>query len=114
MLQPRFGWSKNSKSEYEHRAPQRVVDALLKAVLSAGNAGKVFTVEDILPLPDPTDSTAIPGYQIYLALAWFRTEGLLQQHGREGYSLFTTIIDLEKTVKERWLALPDRKITTEK
>lgn len=104
----KIGWSKNTKSEYEHRAPRRVVDALLKGVLTAGGAGKVFTVENLLPLPDPTDATAIPGYQVYLVLAWFRTEGLLQQHGREGYSLFTTI-DLEKTIEERWLALPNRK-----
>lgn len=104
----KIGWSKNSRTEYEHRAPRRVVDSFLKAVLGITEPGKVFTVESLLPLPDPTDATAIPGYQVYLVLAWFRTEGFLQQHGRDGYSLFPTI-NLEKTIDERWAALPFRK-----
>lgn len=104
----KVGWSKTSRTEYEHRAPRRIVDALLKAILVRGENGAVFTVENILPVPDPIDGTGIPGYQVYLALAWLRTEGLLQQHGREGYSLFLTS-NLERTVGERWEALFDRR-----
>ena len=108
----KIGWSKNEKSEYQHRAPKRVVDALLKSVLNAGASEKVFSVDDLLPIADPEDGTAIPGYQVYIALAWFRTEGLLQQHGREGYSLFASI-DMNETVEKRWLALPSGEINKE-
>jgi hypothetical protein len=108
----KIGWSKTSRIEYEHRAPRRIVDALLKAIQTAGNGGAVFTVESILPLRDPTDETEVSGYQVYLALAWFRIEGLLQQHGREGYSLLLTS-NLEQTVEERWKALFDRRSNKE-
>ena len=108
----KIGWSKNLKSEYQHRAPKRVIDALLKSVLASGANEKVFSVDDLLPIADPEDGTAIPGYQVYIALAWFRTEGLLQQHGREGYSLFAPI-DMNETVEKRWLALPSGEINKE-
>ncbi|MBU4199865.1 MAG: hypothetical protein KKG09_07960 [Verrucomicrobia bacterium] len=108
----KIGWSKTSKTEYEHRAPKRIVEALLKAVVTAGQKGPMFTVEALLPLADASDGTEIPAYQVYLALAWLRTEGLVHQHGREGYSLLVTS-NLEKTVEDRWNALPDKPATTE-
>lgn len=108
----KIGWSKTSKAEYEHRAPKCVVNALLKAVLKAGQKSPIFTVEALLPLVDTGNGTEIPAYQVYLALAWLRTEGLVHQHGREGYSLLVTS-NLEKTVEERWNALPDKPADTE-
>lgn len=108
----KIGWSKTSKTEYEHRAPMQVVSVLLKAVVVAGQKGPMFTVENLLPLADSGDGMEIPAYQVYLALAWLRTEGLVHQHGREGYSLLVTS-NLEKTVEERWNALPDKPTDTE-
>ena len=106
----KIGWSKKSRTEYEHRAQKRVVDAVIKAVDSVGQKNKVFTVESLLPIKDAADGTEIPAYQVYLALAWFRTEGLVNQQGREGYSLLVTA-NIEKTVEDRWTALPDDKTT---
>jgi hypothetical protein len=106
----KIGWSKTSRTEYEHRAQKRVVDAVLKAVVSAGQKSQVFTVESLLPITDTADGTEIPAYQVYLALAWLRTEGFVNQHGREGYSLLVTA-NIEKTVEDRWTALPDKKTT---
>lgn len=103
----KIGWSKTARTEYEHRAPRRAVDAMLHAIVGAGAPGVVFTVERLLPVLDPYDRSEIPGYQVYLALAWFRTEGIVEQHGREGYSLSLTS-NIEQTVDERWSALLDR------
>ncbi len=102
------GWSKSSKAEYEHRAPKAVAGILLKAIAAIEGKMPVFTVDALLPLADPSDNTEIPGYQAYLALAWLRKEGIVRQHGREGYSLLVKS-ELDKSLEDRWSALPDGK-----
>jgi hypothetical protein len=99
------GWSKMAKKEYEHRAPRTAVEAVMKSVSGAGAKGAVFTVDALNPVHDPNDQSEVPTYQVYLAIAWLRTEGILRQHGREGYSLLVSG-NPEKTVEERWTALP--------
>jgi hypothetical protein len=32
-------------------------------------------------------SQKLLGYQLYLCLAWLKSEGLIKQHGRRGYSI---------------------------
>lgn len=101
----KIGWSKSTKSPYEHRAPIRVAKALLKAIVAVQGKTRVFTVDALLPIADPLDGTEIPGYQVYLSLAWLRKEGIVRQHGREGYSLLVKS-ELEKLVEDRWNVLP--------
>lgn len=101
----KVGWSKKAKKEYEHRAPRTAVEAVMKSVATAGDREKVFTVDALIPVHDPKDRTEVPTYQVYLAIAWLRTEGVLRQHGREGYSLLVAD-NPEKTVEQRWSALP--------
>jgi hypothetical protein len=83
----KIGWSKKEKREYEHKASHRVVEVLVDAVASRFKNGKLFTAEDVFPLREPSDSSEIPGYQAYVALAWLRHCGLLKKHGRKGYSV---------------------------
>ncbi len=83
----KIGWSKKDRSPYEHRAPKRVLDLLVKSLVSAGRSGRRFTTEDILPLHEPEEGAEIPSYQAYLCLAWLRSEKKIDQHGRQGYSL---------------------------
>ena len=101
----KVGWSKKAKKEYEHRAPRTAVEAVMQSVSFAGTDGAVFTVDALVPVHDPKGQTDVPTYQVYLAIAWLRTEGILRQHGREGYSLMVEG-DPYKTVEERWTALP--------
>ena len=101
----KVGWSKKAKKEYEHRAPRSAVEAVMKSVTGAGANGAMFTVDALNPVHDPNDQSEVPTYQVYLAIAWLRTEGILRQHGREGYSLLVAE-NPEKTVEERWTALP--------
>ena len=77
----------------------------MRSVSGAGADGAVFTIDALVPVHDPKDQTEVPTYQVYLTIAWLRTEGILRQHGREGYSLMVEG-DPDKTVEERWTALP--------
>ncbi len=103
----KIGWSKKEKRQYEHKAPKVVLDLLLAALLSAGRDGHWFTTEDVLPLRETVDGGEVPSYQAYLCLAWLRVEALIEQHGRQGYSL-PRPDQLGDLVGERWEELPRR------
>lgn len=83
----KVGWSKTDKAEYEHKCPRKVLSILISSYLSAGGNGKRFSMDDVLPLTDPTDGSELPAYQAYVALAWLKSLGFVQQHGRQGYSI---------------------------
>ena len=100
----KIGWSKKERSEYEHKAPRRVVDALTAAITPRSANGKLFTVDDLLPLKDPQDGGDLPGYQVYVALAWLKSARLVKQHGRRGYSVASPS-KIEVSVGQQWLLL---------
>ncbi|HZL37987.1 MAG TPA: hypothetical protein VFC78_21910 [Tepidisphaeraceae bacterium] len=103
----KVGWSKTEKAEYEHRSPKRVSLVLATALAEAGAKGRRFTMDNVLPLNDPTDSTPLPDYQCYLCLAWLRREEIVIQHGRQGYSVPKNG-DLPTAVERAWARLPVR------
>lgn len=76
-----------SKGEYEHRAPAAVVDVLVASLIAASPTGALVRMDDILPLSMEHGAAEIPSYQVYLCLAWLRSEGLVEQQGRQGYWL---------------------------
>jgi hypothetical protein len=81
----KVGWSKKDSKEYIHRAGRSVLDALAARVAQKGQNGKLFTAEALQPLVDPATSQEWPTYQVYVALAWLKQVGLLEQKGRVGY-----------------------------
>jgi len=81
----KVGWSKKNKSAYEHRAPREAVIAFVRHLSGSVPEGKVFVVEDLLPVPDVANNGELPAYQVYLALAWLRTTGVVEKKGRDGY-----------------------------
>ena len=83
----KIGWSKRKKSEYVHRSPGRVISLLAEKLEDCGADGKLFTTENVMPVADPESGGEVPSYQVYLCLAWFRHEGLVEQLGRQGYRL---------------------------
>ena len=83
----KLGWSKREKKPYEHRAPKCIIDLVSAKLQLVGSGGRRFTTDDLVPLSDPEGRGEVPTYQVYLCLAWMRTEGLVKQHGRQGYSL---------------------------
>ena len=103
----KIGWSKREKAPYEHKAPKRALELLLDALLRLGQQGQRFTTDEILPLQDPEDGTELPSYQVYLCLAWMRFVQLVDQHGRQGYSLLLPE-QLKSLGEDRWNKLEQR------
>jgi len=91
---------------------RKVVDLIVEAAEKVGCEGRVFTVEQVYTTFSASGNTELPLHQVYLAVAWLRTEGLLQQHGRDGYSI-TVPSNLGVSVTERWNALTTTGIARE-
>jgi hypothetical protein len=103
----KIGWSKKERAEYEHKAPRRAVDLLADAIGKIGGNGNLFTSEEVLPLRDPADGTEVPGYQGYVALAWFKAAGLIKQNGRRGYS-GKKGVSVTDAAAAMWSSLPEQ------
>jgi len=101
----RVAWSKREKKEYEHKAPHVVLRSLAAAMLEKGAGGRVFSTEEVLPIYDD-EGTLIPSYQAYVGIALLKQTGLLDQHGRQGYSV-PQPKELEKAVDAVWRNLPE-------
>ena len=54
----------------------------------------------------PFYPSEVPGYQVYLCLAWLRSEGLVTKHERQGYTADSPD-SLEKDVASRWKLIPN-------
>lgn len=82
----RVAWSKREKQEYEHRAPLSLASTVTEAIAHAGAGGKVFTADEILPIKGASGDD-IPNYQVYAVIALLKRFHLIDQHGRQGYSV---------------------------
>ena len=86
----KVGWSKKDRKEYIHKAPFTSVIATANSIQKAASGKKVFSADQFFPVLSADGQAELPGYQAYLSLAWFRTLGLVDQKGRQGYILKTT------------------------
>ena len=80
------GWSRKKRKEYRHRAPKKVLDQVQKKLEKLGAGGKLFTMEDVLPIMDPDTDKEISSYQIYLYVAYLQQQGKITRT-REGLKL---------------------------
>lgn len=106
----KIGWSKTQKTEYEHKAPFSVVSDLATAISQASSRKKQFAMDTILPLKSSADGQEIPSYQTYACLGWIREEGLIIQHGRQGYSLKPKT-ELTISIQELFKRLPEQQLS---
>lgn len=81
----KIGWSKKAKAEYEHKAPLALAKQLAAAAGKLGVKGRVFSIESLAAVL--LGDGQAPSYQHYLIVAWLRDAGLIEQHGRKGYSI---------------------------
>jgi len=101
----RIAWSKREKKEYSHKVPYAALKALVEAFAKAGREGRVFTTDQVLPIRDLADGSEIPNYQSYVCISWLKQTGLIDQHGRQGYSV-PRLTEFQNAVESIWLTLP--------
>lgn len=102
----KIAWSKKNRAEYEHRASRHALVRVVECVEQQGRHGKIFRMEDVLPVVMP-DGAEIPSYQAYLCVGWLKTEGLLEQHGRQGYTIPKDVA-INRDMQRAWTELPAR------
>jgi len=105
----RVAWSKREKKEYEHKAPHGVLRTLTVSIMEKGAGGRVFSTDEVLPIPDD-EGVPVPTYQAYVGIALLKQTGLLDQHGRQGYSV-PQLKEFESAVEAVWRNLPEDKKT---
>ncbi len=72
-------------------------------------SGRIFSVESVLPVADVEGHGELPTYQIYLALAWFRSIGVVEKRGRNGYVTSRQSLS-DAALTQHWQALPFNKL----
>lgn len=97
----KIGWSKSKKMEYQHKAPRSVLLALARALEAVDPPDSVFSADSLLPLRN-VGGEEIPDYQSYLCLAFLRNRGIVEQHGRRGYSVVKSTTALLSNVSTLW------------
>jgi hypothetical protein len=102
----RVSWSKSEKKEYEHKAPLAVVKTLAGLIVKRGADGRVFTTDELMPMDDG-DGLDVPIYQVYAGLSLLRQVGLIDQHGRRGYSV-PRLAELKTAVEAVCQNLPEK------
>lgn len=100
----RIAWSKREKKEYRHKASYAALDALVTAMASKGAEGRVFSTDQLLPIHEP-DGSEVPSYQSYVSISLLKQTGLIDQHGRQGYSI-PRIEVFRDAVDAVWKKLP--------
>ena len=100
----KVGWSKKDRCEYLHRAPRAVLDEVVRQAEKLGAGDRVFTADELLPQCRSANGDEFPHYQLYLCLAWLRSVGLVDQHGRDGYSVSKS--NIMEAVNGSWSRLP--------
>jgi len=103
----RVAWSKRDKKEYQHKASHAVVQGVADAMAKVGGDGRVFSTEDFLPVDD-ADGNRVPSYQAYVCLALLKQTRLIDQHGRQGYSI-PRLAEFKDAVESVWRKLPEYK-----
>jgi len=100
----RIAWSKRGKGEYQQKAEYKPLQTLVEAIINSGGDGRIFSTDHLLPVLDE-NGDEIPNYKAYVCLSWMKHMGLLDQHGRRGYSI-PRINELRASVESVWRALP--------
>ena len=78
---------------------------VLTVIAKVSSDGRIFTTDHLLPISDPTDDTPIPNYQAYVCLSWMKQVGLLDQHGRRGYTAPHSV-NFDQVVDSFWQTVP--------
>ena len=102
----KIGWSKKNQEEYEHRVPRETVLVLLHHLVSSVEEARVFDIDGLFPIRNTTGED-VPGYQVYVVVAWLREAGVIEKKGRDGYFIRDKSV-LSGELNELWKNLRAR------
>jgi len=102
----RIAWSRRAQSEYQHKTSEAVLKSVTEMLSRLGRKGRVFSTDEVLPLRDP-QGAEVPAYQAYVCIALLKLTGLIEQHGRQGYSISSSD-DFSNSVDLIWRKLPSK------
>jgi len=100
----RIAWSRRARSEYQHKTTDAVLKTVAETLSRLGRKGRIFSTDEVLPLRDP-QGAEVPAYQAYVCIALLKLTGLIEQRGRQGYSIASPD-DLTSAVDAIWRKLP--------
>jgi hypothetical protein len=103
----KIGWSKGKKTTYEHKVERKTLDAVVHKLARAAAHKRKFVVDDLGVVESSDGETHVPVYQVYLCIAWLRAGGLIEQHGRAGYSIANPG-GFARAVDEAWRRIHER------
>jgi hypothetical protein len=103
----RVAWSRRARSEYQHKTSEAVLKSVTDTLSRLGRKGRMFSTDEVLPLRDPQGSE-VPAYQAYVCIALLKMTGLIEQHGRQGYSI-SSPDEFTDAVDAIWRKLPPSK-----
>lgn len=103
----RVAWSRRARSEYQHKTSEAVFKTVAETLAKIGKGRRVFSTDEFLPLRDAQGSE-VPAYQAYVCIALLKMTGLIEQHGRQGYSI-STPEEFADAVDAIWRKLPSSK-----
>ena len=89
-----------------HRSPKDVLDGLAGVIGELGPGGHRFTTDEVVA-KGAGRLGEVPSYQVYLCLAFIVRRGLVERHGRQGYTVREPD-GFASAVAEAWLGLPKR------
>lgn len=102
----RVAYSRRGKKEYSHKAPRTVLELMAAAMSELGKDGRVLTTDQLLPMAT-SDGNAVPDYQSYVCIAFLKEAGLIDQHGRQGYSI-PRLAQFKESVISSWHNLSEQ------
>ncbi len=81
----KIGWSKKARQEYEQKAPRAIIELVLERLKKAGATRRPVRTDELFPLTSG-DGAEVPSYQAYLVLRFLTEQGIVEPHGRKGYT----------------------------
>ena len=95
------GWSKKSKSTYEHKIPHQIYSMIVALIAQrVAKDNSPFMAEEIIQASLSLDAPP-PAYQIYLTLGFLVDRKILLKDGRRGYS---ELQDVEAAGENAWMS----------
>ena len=67
----------------------------------------MFCTDEFLPIHEVSDGSQVPNYQAYVGISLLKQTGLIDQHGRQGYSI-PRITEFKNAVEAIWETIPEK------